>query len=779
MNGKIGASHVSRRAIVYVRQSSMAQVWENTESTTRQYGLVQRAVALGWRAEDVVVIDEDLGRSGSTTDGRTGFSRLADEIARGRVGAVFALEMSRLARSSSDWQQLLRLCRLADVLVGDESVIYDPSQVDDRLLLDLKGTMSEAELHWLGLRLVGARKSKARRGELRFVPATGYVWHGGDIAKDPDEAVQSAVQLVFDRFAVEPSAWAVVAWARRTGFKLPTRVQGAGGFADVVWRPLGISRLCSMLRNPVYAGAYAYGRSTTRETWVDGKIRRVRVEASDTSAWPVRLLGRHPGYITWEQYLQNREKLRDNLSRFGEAVRGSPREGPSLLSGIVVCGRCGHRMNPASGPAGTARYVCPGDRATGGSTCWSLEGAPVDRAVEGLFLETMVPGELELALAVAHEAEAQADALAGQWRLRIERAEYEARLAERRYTAVDPENRVVARTLEAAWETRLRDLERLRADHDVARQQKHLDLTEADLGRIRSLASNLRKVWGARTTRPEERQAMLRMVVDAVCLLPIDVPIRQTRVQVQWRAGDVSERFVPRPGRGDAKRTPENAVQRLAELVAAGLRDEEIAAQLNAEGTLPGGERPWTPSAVSQARRRHELPRVAPDLPRRATLPHPERFPDGRWSIQGLVRRTGVSDSVVRRWISRGLVRAEQVVIDGGWAAWHLDVTEDEIGGLLSAPSRVVPAKPPLPDQLPDGRWTVPGLARRFGVDPSSIRNWMRQGRLDVLWTSSGPYRRVAGVLLDASATELFERRGASSRRRDRASNHVDRRGAV
>jgi DNA invertase Pin-like site-specific DNA recombinase len=360
MSGKITPTHLARRAIVYVRQSSMTQVMENTESTTRQYALRTRALTLGWRSEDVAVIDEDLGRSGASSDARTGFARLGEEVARGRVGAILALEMSRLARSSADWQDLLRLCRVADVVVADEHNVYDPADPDDRLLLDLKGTMSEAELHWLGLRLVGARRSRARRGELRFLAGTGYVWAGEGFEKDPDTSVQAAIQTVFDRFEVEPSAYAVVRWARRTGFQIPTRVYSAGGHSEIVWGPLGGSRLVFMLRNPIYAGVYVWGRAVTREELVEGAVRRVRRAESDPSRWSVRLLDRHPGYISWEKYLANSDKLRDNHNRFGGAVRGASREGAALLAGVVVCGRCGRRMHSSYGPLGTRRYVCAG-----------------------------------------------------------------------------------------------------------------------------------------------------------------------------------------------------------------------------------------------------------------------------------------------------------------------------------------------------------------------------------------------------------------------------------
>ncbi len=757
MNGKIGASHLARQALVYVRQSSMAQVWENTESTSRQYGLVARATALGWREDDVVVIDEDLGRSGASTKARGGFAKLAEEVAQGRVGMVLALEVSRLARSSSDWQQLLRLCRVADVLVADESAVYDPSQTDDRLLLDLKGTMSEAELQWLALRLAGARRSRARRGELAFVPATGYVWEGRQFTKDPDAAIQAAIQTVFSRFEVEPSAWAVVTWARRTGFELPTRVHATGGYSEVRWGPMGYTRLASMLHNPIYAGVYAYGRSSTREVLVDREPRRVRVKEPDPSAWTARIRDAHPGYITWEQYVANQEKLHDNANQFGGHVRGAAREGAALLSGIMVCGQCGRRMRPGYGPLGSVRYQCHGERATGGPTCWSLEGEPVDRVVEDLFLETMVPKELELVLAVAREATGQADALAAQWRLRIERAEYEARLAERRYMAVDPDNRVVARTLEAGWEQSLRDLERLRLAYEDVRRERRVELTEDDQARIRALATDLPAVWRSTTTHQEERQAMLRLVVEAVCLTPVDAPVRQTRVVVQWRSGDVTERFVARPGRGDARRTPPQVVRRLRALVAEGLRDEEVAVRLNAEGLLPAQDRPWTTSAASQARRRYHIPRVAPDLPRVANTPSPDRFPNGTYSVAGLARELAVSTNVVRGWIQKGRVSGELGPTESGRRAWHLSVDEADLARLAKEPGRRAPRKAPLPDQFPDGRWSVPGLARRFLTHRATVRGWMVRGIVQVEYQAYGDYPRAAWIHLDEDATKRLE----------------------
>jgi len=765
MSGKIRATHLTRRAVVYVRQSSMAQVWANTESTARQYQLKERALDLGWGEDDVVVIDEDLGRSGATVEGRSGFARLTDDVAHGRVGLILALEVSRLARSSADWQQLMRLCAVADVLVADEHVTYDPSQVDDRLLLDLKGTMSEVELHWLHLRLVGARRSKAGRGELCFRPPTGYVWDGVGFAKDPDEAVRRAVEVLFERFEVAPSASAVVKWARGAGFEVPTRRHHAGGHTEVLWGPLSHSRLGSMLHNPMYAGAYVWGRRPARLVLVDGKVKRSRAGGDDPDEWPVRILDAHSGYITWARYEANRAKLRDNANRLGGAVRGAPREGNAVLSGLVVCGCCGRRMQTVYARSGDRwRYHCRGDVSHGGGTCWSLEGNAIDETVQSVCLEVMVPAELELALAVEREAGEQAATLTAQWRVRIERAEYGARLAERRYMAVDPDNRVVARTLERDWELRLREVKRVREACETARRQRKVELTDADRDRVRALARDLPAVWRAPTTTPADRQAMLRLAIEAVGLHPVDVPARQTRVRIVWRSGEVTERVVPRPGRGDRRRTSEHSVERLRQLVGEGLRDEVITERLNYEGVLPGSGRPWTVEAVSQARRGHDIDRVAPDLPR--ALPLPDCFPDGQYSVQGLAQSMGVSQNVVRRWIRRGLVRAERRDFGTHRRVWWLDINDKDRQRLTNLPPRGGARKPQLPDRHPDGRYSLPGLARRFDVAKGTVHHWVKRGLFEVDREPFGPYPTTCWVRLDDEIIERLEACAARAARR-------------
>jgi len=670
MTGKIQPHHLERRAYVYVRQSTAAQVFENTESTTRQYALADRARALGWPEHAVVVVDEDLGRSGASAEGRSGFARLAEAVARGDAGAIVAIEVSRLSRSSHDWQHLLALCAVAQVVVIDEHAVYDPQSCDDKLLLDFKGTMSEAELHWLSLRMAGARRSKARRGELRMSPPTGYVWSERGFQMDPDEAVQKAIRTLFERFAVEPSAGAVVRWAHQSGFRVPSRRDFADHTSEIDWNQLGIARLVHLLQNPIYAGCYAYGRRPQKKILVGSEIRSVRGSLAPED-WPVRIEGSHPGYITWSEYLGNVKKLRDNLAAHS-ASAGPPREGRALLSGIVLCGRCGRRMRPNYWGSGDERfsYTCFGEQPRGNSTCWSVKGPPVDAAVERLFLEVAVPSEIDLCLAVEREVEGQAESLGEQWRLRLEKAQYEARRAERRYLAVDPDNRVVARTLEHDWELRLREVEEIERHYEAARREHHVQLSEVDKQRIRELARDLPAVWRAPSTRWDERKAMIREVIEAVALHPVDVPRRQTLVRVQWRSGVVTDLHLDRPQGTDARRTSPEAIARIRELAADGLRDELIAEQLNAEQIATGAGARWNVHAVKWVRRRNAIARTAPDRSRTTQLP--DQHPDGRYSIRGVMARFHVSSNVAHGWIRRGLVKAVREDFGQLHAVWWL-----------------------------------------------------------------------------------------------------------
>ena len=677
MSSRIAAMHLARKACVYVRQSTTAQVHEHEESRRRQYALVDRSAQLGWSPGMVEVIDEDQGKSGASIDGREGFARLAHAVADGKVGAIFAVEVSRLARSSQDWQRLLSLCAVAQVVVVDEQTVYDPSHHDDKLLLDLKGAMSEQELHWLSLRLAGGRLNKARRGESWITPATGYIWGEHGLEMDPDQAVRAAVRTIFERFSVEPSARAVLRWAHRTGFRLPTRERGTSAIS---WVALSNIRLNYMLRNPVYAGVYVYGRGPMRKQLVGGEIRKVRARLDEASEWPVRIEDAHPAYITWETYMSNREKLRANRTDWKAAGQGAPREGHALLPGLVLCGRCGRRMGVRYESL-RWHYFCYGESSKGDRPCWSVPGPSIDRALERLFLETMVPDELELSLAVEREVGSQAASLEKAWNTRIEHARYEARRAERRYKAVDPDNRVVARTLEGEWEQRLQDLETVEQQYVEARRQRHVEPTSEDRKRIRELARDLPSVWRASTTSIADRKAMIRLVIEAIALHPVDVPRRTTNIRVQWHGGAVSDLEIPRPSRGEDHRHNPEALDRIRVLARAAKHDDEIASLLNREGLRTGTGIEWTGELVRSTRCKKRIERFAPDLPHNPPLPH--RHPDGgRYSVSGAMARFGVTENIVRRWIKQGIVAATRADFGTHRNVYWLDIDEATAGRL-------------------------------------------------------------------------------------------------
>ncbi len=571
-----------------------------------------------------------------------------------------------------DWQRLLSLCSVAGVAVIDEQAIYDAADRDDRLLLDLKGTMSEAELQWMRLRLVGGRLNKARRGELWQKGPIGYVWRETRFEKDPDEAVQRAVATVFERFAIEPSTWAVVRWAHQTGFRFPSRKPDG----ELEWRALTMGRLNSVLHNPTYAGVYAFGRTPTVKTIVDGEIRERRKRLA-VDEWPVRIDDAHAAYISWETFLNIQERLHQNLSRMHGATAGAPKNGSALLAGIVLCGRCGRRMRVdyTTSERRVWRYVCVGKHATEQSICWSVSGHALDEVVEKLFLETMTPSEIDLSIAVEREANGQAKSLSAQWQARLEGAQYEARRAERRYKAVDPDNRVVARTLEREWEARLQDLAEVERQYADARRERRVDLTAADREALRAIARDLPAVWRSETTTPADRKAMLRLVIEAISLAPIDIPRSMTHVRVQWRSGVVDERFVERPRYNGA---PPSLVDRIRALAAAGEDDAQIAARFNAEGLLTQKRRRWTANGVAKQRHKHAISTV----PTPRNKPLPDRHPTtGRLSIPGAARRFGVPTYTIRNWIRSGLIVAHHERYGRYDAAW-LDI-DDELAARL------------------------------------------------------------------------------------------------
>lgn len=650
---KIKPKHLSRRAIVYLRQSTLRQVVEHGESTARQYALAARAETLGWSKGAIEVIDEDLGQSGASTEARSGFRRLAEDVGKGQVGALLALEVSRFARSSADWHHLLDLCGWGDVLIIDEQGTFDPKDPNDRLLLGLKGQMSEAERYWMRLRMHGAKLSRARRGELPLVPPAGYVWDDGVgcLTFDPDEQVRGAIGLVFERFRTEGSAHGVQRWFIEHGLKLPVHHRGE---PEIRWANPRPKTILDILHNPIYTGAYVYGRRESRTGMVDG-VRRTIVVPLPREQWRVFLPDRHPPYILWEQYVENEDKLRANVATAGFSdAHGAALDGAALLQGLALCGRCGSRMHSFyNGRNRRVVYKCRSGQQAGVSTnsCWSVAGTAIDEQVAVAFLETAQPPELELALAVSHEAERQADEIDEQWRLRIERARYEARHAERRYKAVDPDNRVVARTLEAQWEGKLRELADAEREHERARARKKVVLSDADRQRILSLARDLPRVWRSPSTTNQQRKNLLRILLREVTLTPIDVPRRETRVQVLWESGTVTQLYVPRDRHVNPSRAEAVNEARIRDLVEEGLVDDQIVDDLNRAGRLTGKRRSWDRDAVARVRRRLGVVRPGAVPAHEAT---PDRREDGLYSTRGVANHLGVPRRTVTGWAKAG-----------------------------------------------------------------------------------------------------------------------------
>ena len=650
---KIRPDHLDRLAVIYVRQSTLFQVRENTGSTTRQYDLVKRAQDLGWTPACIQVVDQDQGQSGASSVGRDGFQWLVAEVGLGHVGAVLSLEVSRLARSCSDWYRLLEICALTDTLVVDDEGVYDPGAHNDRLLLGFKGSMSEAELHWLKSRLQGGKQSKAEQGSLRFRLPIGLVYDpAGRIVLDPDEAVQEAVRLVFSLFEQSTSALAVVSAFAQQHLRFPTRWWGGKRADELIWSRLTHERVLNILHSPLYAGAYVYGRTKSRrhvlpgeEPRIKGRTRRVKQED-----WPIVLLDAHPSYISWEHFLRNQRQLDDNRTWRAEEHRGAVREGPSLLQGIVLCGSCGRRMGIRYQRDGSLlMYECHQLHAQlAARTCQTMRGDRIDQAVVACFLEAIEPAHLEVALSALDQVEARAKQIDHQWQRQIERAQYEADLARRRYKAVDPDNRLVARSLEREWNEKLAEVEKLEREHALLPQAKALVLTGEQREQIRRLAHDLPAIWHASTTTFIERKQLMRWLIKDVTLSKrgnvIDAAIR-------WQTEALTHLAIPRHKKSwEERQTSPQVVDRVRELSPT-QTNAQIAAVLNEEGEQAGMGGSLTVSKIEWIRYAYHVPAGCPERPKAA--PTGQRG-DGRYSARATADLLNVDVSTIADWCKTG-----------------------------------------------------------------------------------------------------------------------------
>jgi DNA invertase Pin-like site-specific DNA recombinase len=655
---KISGRHLERTAVVYIRQSSMQQVHRNQESTKIQYGLVGLAQQLGWGRERIVVIDEDLGVSGASAAGREGFQRLLAEVALDHVGLIVGVEMSRLARSNRDWHQLLELCARFGTLIADLDGLYDPSRYNDRLLLGLKGTMSEAELHILRQRLLQGKLHKARRGELKTPVPTGYLLHPtGEITLDPDEEVQSAVRAVFDEFDRAGTIHGVLRALVSQGVQLGIRSRMRADRGDLAWHRAHRGMIINILRNPIYAGAYVYGRRRVDpRRQQPGRPATGRTSLLPPTEWHVCMQDRLPAYITWEHYERNQMRLNANRERHRG---GHPGNGPALLASLVVCGRCGYRMavqyTKSANGRRYARYVCAHAAATRGEPiCSGLTAGPLDDLIASLTLRALEPAALEMSLQVSADLERERQKAEGLWQKRLQRARYEAQRAERQYQAVEPENRLVARTLERAWEEKLHTERTLLEEHRRQRERRLQHLSDEERSTIRSLAQDLPALWTAPTTTPSDRKAVLRLVIDRV-IAAVEQTSEWVDVAVHWVGGHQTHTRIQRPvGKLVALGQYQKLLGEIGRLRADGYSASEIAKQLNNDGWVtPTQRNSFNERLVRAMVHRYGAGPKGPKRP-------PSDDPNERW-LKEVARELAMPVVTLYGWLERGWLRARRV----------------------------------------------------------------------------------------------------------------------
>ena len=669
MNPKIAEHHRSKPAYIYLRQSTPGQVRHHQESTERQYALREKALELGWSESLIRTLDRDLGRTGTEMAGREDFKTLVADVSMGQVGAVFALEVSRLARSNLDWHRLLELCALTTTLVIDEDGCYDPADFNDGLLLGLKGTMAQAELHFLHARLQGGKLNKAKKGELRFPLPVGFCYDEANrIILDPDEEVRGAVSLVFRLFRETGTAFAVMQRFAASALRFPKRSYGGAWDGRIIWGRLTHSRVLGILKNPSYAGMYVFGRyQYRREISPEGGVHK-RIRAVAMADWRVSLKEHHQGYITLQEFFKNQERLEKNRTNGEEMVLAGPaREGLALLQGLVLCGNCGRALTVRYlGNGGIYPcYQCNWLRRQGlaSKDCMSFRCDRLDAAIGEEVLKALQPAELELALAALQELESRDQTMLRQWQMRLERAEYEATLAERRYQEVDPSQRLVAGTLERRWNDALLRLDDLKKQAAQFQRQEARVATPEQKAKVLALARDLPRLWHAPTTQAKDRKRMLRLLIKDITVEKKLSNPKQLMVHIRWQGGACTNLSVQLPPNlADRVRYPPAVVERVRDMAHSSL-DAEIADQFNREGHVSATGKPYTTKMIQWIRKAHRIPPAA--LQKLEGL-----------TVQQVAKYFGVSAGVVYYWIERSLIQARR--LNSGMPYWIALNASDE-----------------------------------------------------------------------------------------------------
>lgn len=674
ISGKIKSHHLNRKAVIYIRQSTLQQVHRHQESTRLQYGLVDRAIILGWPRNDINVIDDDLGCSGASTEGRLGFQRLVAEVGLDHVGMVLGMEVSRLSRSSRDWYQLLEVCAIFGTLIGDLDGIYDPSLYNDRLLLGLKGTMSEAELHILKQRMLEGKRAKARRGELGMRVPMGYIRQlSGEIVKDPDEQAQSVIERVFELFERKRTINGVLNELVAQQIQMPYRMATGLNKGDLVWHRPNRVTLSNLLHNPAYTGAYVYGRRPTDpRKKIPGRPSTGRTMASMDN-WEVLIKDRFPAYISWSRYEHNLRQLQLNTAQ----SMGAARNGPSLLSGLIICGRCGLRMAPCYSDTGKGlRYACSRMMSDYGEDyCQSLSGNVLDRHVTALLFKALQPAALEISLAVAEDLAAERQQQQNQWQQRLERAKIETGRANRQYHSVEPENRLVARTLERNWEEALAAEAQLNSEYEHFLSEQPAVLTPEERAAILRLAQDIPDLWEADTTTAADRQLIARQLVERVLVTVIE-NTENVQVDVHWQGGHQTHALITRPvARLEQMSRYQPLMDRVKALHAQGHTAIEMAEKLNTEGWKPPKRRDtYNASMVRDLLTRQGLSTGTPKQQHTVGIC---READ-EWTMKELAQQLQMPEPTLYAWLCKGKIKGRQVKV-ASRSIWLLHADDMEL----------------------------------------------------------------------------------------------------
>jgi DNA invertase Pin-like site-specific DNA recombinase/predicted DNA-binding transcriptional regulator AlpA len=728
---KISPSHLSRAAYVYLRQSSPTQVKHNRESTERQYALVTKATALGWDSQQILVVDEDLGLSGTGIVERNGFARLTAEVALSHVGIILGLEVSRLARNNADWYRLLDLCGITNTLIGDGDGIYHPALFNDRLVLGLKGTMSEAELHVLRSRLLGGIRNKAARGELRRGLPVGFVWgeKDGEVRSHPDEAVCAAIRTVFARFVELGSVRRVWIWFRSEGLSYPLQTHSG----EIRWVDPSYAGIYHVLTNPVYAGAYVYGKSRHEITLDASGARKKRIRKLPREQWSVFIPNHHEGYIDWNTYEANLTRIgANNRPRPHQSTGGAVREGSALLQGLAICGQCSRKLcTHYTGRTASAGYHCPGRTIANGrgAYCLSIGARQVDEAVERTVLSALEPLGIEAALAAAERLEADHDGALTQWRLAVERTSYEAQRAERCYRAVDPENRLICRGLEADWERCLRELDQAKAELSRREALRPKALNAEERSRLLALGGDLLNVWNAPTTTPRDKKELLRTVLEEVIIMVYKEQHR-AHLTLRWRGGDLSEIDLDLPRRQATVRTDEDTIALIRRL-AEHYPDAIIAGVLNRQDRKTARGQRFTANHVNGLRQHWKIPCFQrPAAPSECEL----------LTIKQLAAALGVATSTIHRWLNDGFIAGEQLTPG---APWRIRLT-DELRGRFA-------------ENAPEGYLTMKQTMRLLGVSRQTVLQRVKRGDIQTIYVKRGRQKGLRLKVISPQSS-LFEK---------------------